>query len=81
MKYRIIIETERSGKKHYYIQKFIFFWWSYLVQITDMSMAEYRVDFESLVKAENHIQSIINKEKEEFEKKIIKREVYENVIH
>jgi len=31
MKYRIIIETEKSGKKWYYIQqRFLFYFWVYL---------------------------------------------------
>ena len=75
MKYRIVIETEASGKKWYYVQKrFLTYFWQYLSEVRDMSMRSYRVVFSTLEEAEKEIQSDVNYEYNQSQKKIVKRE-------
>jgi hypothetical protein len=75
MKYRIVIETEASGKKWYYIQKrFLTYFWRYLTEVRDMSMSSYRVGFSTLEEAEKEIESDVNYEYKQSQKKIVKRE-------
>jgi CRISPR/Cas system-associated protein Cas10 (large subunit of type III CRISPR-Cas system) len=75
MKYRIVIETEASGKKWYYIQKrFLTYFWRYLTEVRDMSMSSYRVGFSTLEEAEKEIESDMNYEYKQNQKKIVKRE-------
>ena len=77
MDYRIIIETEASGKKWYYVQKrFAIYFWRYLSEVRDMSMAAYKIGWNTLEEAEQHIQNEVNYEYANNQKKIIKREVY-----
>jgi hypothetical protein len=39
MNYRIVIETEKSGKKWYYVQRlYLLYFWFYLRDVKDMSM-------------------------------------------
>jgi len=75
MKYRIVIETEASGKKWYYVQKrHLFYFWCYLKEIRDITMHPYKIGWRSLEEAENHIQTDIKNEYVNNQKKIIKRE-------
>jgi len=75
MKYRIVIETEASGKKWYYIQKrFLTYFWRYLTEVRGMSMSSYRVGFSTLEEAEKEIESDVNYEYKQSQKKIVKRE-------
>jgi hypothetical protein len=77
MKYRIIIETETSGKKWYYIQEnFLFFFWRYLSEIRDMSMSLCRVGFSTLEEAQKYLQYNIDNDYKKQQSKIIKREIY-----
>jgi hypothetical protein len=74
MYYRIIIETEKSGKQWYYVQRsYLFFFWIYLRQVRDISMYAHRIGWHSLEQAESHIQSDINNKYENDQKKIVKR--------
>jgi len=76
MEYRIIIETEMSGKKWFYVQrKWLGILWVYLGEVRDISMAIYTIVFDELKKAEEHIQSLIDAEYARRQSKIIKREV------
>jgi hypothetical protein len=75
MKYRIIIETEASGKKLYSVQKkHLFYFWRYFREIRDIGMYAYKKYWLTLEEAEEHIQSDINNDYETNQKKIIKRE-------
>jgi len=77
MKYRIVIKTEVSGKKCYYVQKkFLFFFWIYLAEIRDMSMSLHNVGFSTLNEAEEYMQYHIDDDNKEQQSKIIKREIY-----
>jgi len=63
MKYRIVIETEASGKEWYYVQKrFLTYFWRYLREVGDMSMCAYKIGWNTLEEAEQHIQSEVNYE-------------------
>ena len=74
MNYRIIIETEASGKKWYYAQRrYLLFFWCYLHKFEDIS-THGKIGWHSLEKAEAHIQSDINSRYENNQKKIVKRE-------
>jgi len=74
-KYRIVIETEASGKKWYYVQKrYLTFFWEYLSEVRDMSMCAYRIGWNTLEEAEKHIESDINSIHTENQKKIVNRE-------
>ena len=75
MKYRIIIETEASGKKWYSVQKkYLFYFWRHLREVRDMSMHAYRIYWLTLEDAEAHIQSEVDNEYANNQKKIVKRE-------
>jgi len=74
-KYRIVIETEASGKKWYYVQKrYLTFFWKYLSEVRDMSMCAHRISCNTLEEAEMHIESDINFFYSQNQKKIVKRE-------
>lgn len=74
--YRIIIETEKSGKKWYYVQKsYLEYFWRYLTEIRDISMSAYRVGWNTLEEAEQYIQSEVNFEYRKSQEKIVKREI------
>lgn len=73
--YRIVIETEASGKKWYYVQRrFLFIFWRYLTEVRDISMCAYKIGWTSLSEAEEHIKSDIRSRDSENQKKIIKRD-------
>lgn len=75
MNYRIIVETEKSGKKWYYVQRRYFFcFWLYLREVRDISMTAYKIGWHSLEEAESHIQSDVNSRYANDQKKIVKRE-------
>jgi len=75
MDYRIVIETEVSGKKWYYIQKrYLFCFWNYVRKIRDTSMYPYRMVLQSLEDVESYIQSDIDTGRANKQSKIIKRE-------
>jgi hypothetical protein len=77
MKYRIVIETEASGKKWYYVQKrFLTYFWRYLSEVRDMSMSLYRVGFSTLEQAQKYLQYNIDNDYKKQQSKIIKREIY-----
>mgnify|MGYP003429903275 CR=1 FL=1 len=74
-RYRIIIETEASGKKWYYVQKrYMFLFWCYLTEVRDITMYTYKIGWESLEEAEMHIKLDMNTTYENEQKKIVKRE-------
>lgn len=74
--YRIIIETERSGKKWYYIQKrWLLYFWRFFYEIRDIGMKTYRTGWNTLEEAELHIQYQVNQEYNKSQEKIIKREI------
>ena len=62
MKYRIIIETEASGKKWYYVQRrYLLYFWHYLREVRDITgCASPIVKWHSLEEAEAHIQADYN---------------------
>lgn len=73
--YRIVIETEASGKKWYYVQKrCLFFFWGYLREVRDVTMYKYRVGWPSIEEAETQIFSDMNTVYINNQNKIIKRE-------
>jgi hypothetical protein len=75
MKYKIIIETEVSGKKWYYVKRrYLLYFWRYLNLEQDMSMCAHRIGWNSLDDAEKHILSDIYARYRNDQKKIIKRE-------
>jgi hypothetical protein len=75
MKYRIVVETEASGIKWYSVQKkYLFYFWRYLREVRDMSMYAHKISWHTLSGAEAHIQSEIDSEYKNSQKKIIKRE-------
>jgi hypothetical protein len=81
MKYRIVIKTEVSGKKWYYVQKkFLLFFWIYLAEVRDMSMSLRSVGFSTLKEAEEYRQYHIDDDYKEQQRKIIKREIYKKQI-
>lgn len=75
MNYRIVIKTEVSGNKKYYIQKrHLIYFWRYLREIRDISMYRYIISFDSLEEAKKCIQLYINDEYTRSQKKIVKCE-------
>lgn len=75
MNYRIVIKTEASGNKKYYIQKrHLIYFWCYLKEIRDISMCRYIVSCDSLEAAKKIIQLDINHNYIRSQKKIVKRE-------
>lgn len=76
MDYRIIIETEVSGKKWYYVQYKYLFFWRYYREIQDISCYNYKVGWNKLEEAELKIQYIIDCKYERSQQKIINREVH-----
>ena len=75
MDYRIVIETEASGKKWYYVQRrYLFYFWRYLREGRDITMRAYKIGWPSLEDAEAHIQSDVNARYANDQKKIVKRE-------
>ena len=81
MKDRIIIETESSGKKWYYVQqKFLFFFWISLAEVRDMSMSIRSVGFSTLNEAEEYLQYNVDNDYQKQQGKIIKREIYKKQI-
>ena len=77
MKYRIVIETEASGKKWYYVQKrFLTFFWTYLSEVMDMSMSLYRISFSNLEEAQKYLHYHKKNDYKNSQRKIIKREIY-----
>jgi len=76
MDYRIIVETEKSGKKKYYVQKrFLWYFWAYLRECMDITMCRYIIYFTTLEDAEQRIQSEVNDAYERSQSKVIKREI------
>jgi hypothetical protein len=75
MKYRIVIETEASGKKWYYVQKrLLTYFWRYLCEVRDMSMSLCRVGFSTLEEAEEYLQYDVDSDYQKQQSKIVKRE-------
>jgi hypothetical protein len=67
MKYRIIIETEASGKKWYYIQqRFLIYFWMHLNGFY----------FSTLEEAQECLQYHVDDDYQKQQSKIIKREIY-----
>ena len=77
MKYRIVIKTELSGKKWYYVQqRFLIYFWICLSETRDMSMSLHSVGFSTLKEAEEYIQYNIDYDYKEQQRKIVKKEIY-----
>lgn len=77
MKYRIVIKTELSGKKWYYVQqRFLNCFWIYLNKVIDMSMSLNPVGFSTLEEAEKYIQSDVDYNYKKQQRKIVKKEIY-----
>lgn len=80
MTYRIIKETERSGKNWYYVQKnFLFYFWRYLSEVRDMSITLYKIKINTKEEAEEYIRILIRSDIEKRGKKIISREVINTI--
>jgi hypothetical protein len=76
MSYRIVMETERSGKQWFYVQKtFMVYFWVYLREVRDMSMCAYRIGWETLEEAESYLQREVNYQYKKSQQKIISREI------
>lgn len=77
MKYRIVVKTEISGKKWYYVQKrFLTFFWIYLCEVRNMSMSLKSVGFSTLEEAKEFIQFNVDNDYKEQQQKIVKKEIY-----
>jgi len=77
MKYRIIIETEKSGKKWYYVQqRFLFYFWMDLYEVRNMSMNLEKISFSTLKEAQEYLQYHLDNDYQKQQSKIIKREIY-----
>lgn len=75
MDYRIVVETEASGKKWYYVQRrYLFYFWRYLRNIGDISMYAYKICWHSLEEAEAYIQLDVDARYANNQKRIVKRE-------
>lgn len=76
MNYRIVVETERSGKKKYYVQKrVLWYFWAYLREGRAVSMYRYIIWHYKLEDAEQRIQSEVNAEYAKYQSKIVSREI------
>ena len=76
MDYRIIIETEKSGKKWYFVQRrLLLFFWLYAREVRDISMYAYKMCWETLEEADEYIQADVNYRYAQSQKKIVKKEV------
>ena len=76
MDYKIIEETEYSGKKWYYVKKrYCWYFWKYLTEYRDISMYAYKIGFHSLEEAKNQIQLDVNKDYKNSQSKIRSRNV------
>ena len=76
MDYRIIIETEKSGKKWYFVQRrFLLFFWLYATEVRDISMYAYKMCWETLEEADEYIQADVNYRYAQSQKEIVKKEV------
>lgn len=76
MDYRIIIETQKNGKQWFYVQKrYLLYFWLYLREVRDISMYAYKIGWNTLEEAEQHIQNNVNWEHAQKQTKIIKREI------
>jgi len=81
MKYRIIIETEKSGKKWYYVQqRFLIYFWISISEVRDMSMSLSKVYFSTLEQAQEYLQYNVDNDYQKQQGKIIKREIYKKQI-
>jgi len=77
MKYRIIIETEKSGKKWYYVQqRFLFYFWISFTEVRDMSMHLQKIGFSTLNQAQEYLQYHLDNDYQKQQSKIIKKEIY-----
>jgi 8-oxo-dGTP pyrophosphatase MutT (NUDIX family) len=78
--YRVVIETEASGKKWYYAQKrHLIFFWRYLrfdpLAVKDKKDKADKIRWHSFDEAEAHIQAdVINNKHAEIPNKIVRRE-------
>jgi hypothetical protein len=71
MKYRIIIETEKSGKKWYYVQqRFLFYFWTHLNGVCCSTLEQ----------AQEYLQYYVDDDYQKQQSKIIKREIYKKQI-
>lgn len=75
MKYRIVVEIEVSGIKHYYLQikKFGLFW-CYRKSIDSISMLEYKTHWNSLEEIDHYIKVLKITDSIKKQSKIIKKE-------
>lgn len=75
LEFRIVVETEVSGKKWYYVQKrWLWFFWKYITEVRDMSMCRYAVRFNTLQESELAIQKMVDSYRASQERKIIRRQ-------
>lgn len=72
--YRVVIETERSGKKWYYVQKKGFLFWRYVREVYDVSMQTQRVGYSSMEEAEEAIKFEVDYDNIMYNKQIVKKE-------
>jgi hypothetical protein len=76
MEYRIVIETQKDGKQWFYVQKrYLLYFWRYLREVRDISGYAYKIGWNTLEEAEQHIQNDVNWEYAQSQKKVAKREV------
>lgn len=78
MKYRILIETEKSGRQWYYVQTR---WWRYFWRDQksprDLTMAKYRTAYASLEAAQQQIQQEVDAAYARERQKIVTVSVYD----
>ena len=74
MKYRIVIETERSGDKHYYVQYKLLWFWLYRRVMVGYDGGTIRREYDTLKDAQDCINSLILAARQEELQEIVSRE-------
>lgn len=74
--FRVMIKTQRDGKKLYFIQKrFMWYFWIYLKECLDLTFYNYKIYYDNLEGAKERIQQEINNDYTKSQSKIVKREI------
>ena len=77
MEYRIVVETQKSGKDLIFVQfKVFYLFWLYVTQTVSMEGHRQVISFTSLEDAENYITEKANKKYTQSQLKIVKQKIY-----
>lgn len=75
-KYRIIEFRQRNGVVYYSVQKsFLYFFWVYITEIRDISMASYRKTYKTFEEARNEVMIQIDFKRVVSNTKIVSKKV------